>query len=206
MSQLKNIIFDLGGVLLNLDVARCMDGLERIGLHEVRKWITGTNEAGFFKEYECGLLTTAQFRDEIRKWTSRPLADGEIDGIWNSMLKDIPPYKLELLCDLRKKYNLFLLSNTNELHWQVCTGQFACNGMRVQDYFTRIFLSFQMHLAKPDVEIFRVVCDTAGIEAEESLFVDDSMENCRAAASLGIHTLHYTPGDDLKMQLQKIIE
>lgn len=205
MNQFKNIIFDLGGVLLNLDVPYCMGELDRVGLREVREWMTGTNEKGFFKDYECGGLTTAQFRDEIRKWASCRLSDEEIDRIWNSMLKDIPSYKLELLWNLRKKYDLFLLSNTNELHWQVCAGKFAYKGMQVQDYFTRIFLSFQMHLAKPDAEIFRVVCREAGIKAEESLFVDDSMENCRAAVSLGIHALHYTPGDDLNMQLQKII-
>lgn len=98
------------------------------------------------------------------------------------------------------------LSNTNELHWQVCTGKFACKGRRVQDYFTRIFLSFQMHLVKPDTEIFREVLKEAGLMAEETLFVDDSEVNCQAAASLGINVFHYIPGDDLAVQLQEIIE
>lgn len=206
MSQLRNIIFDLGGVLLDLDVAGCMDKLEQIGLHEVRKWMTGTNESGFFKDYEAGLLTTVQFRNRIREWTGCSLPDVEIDGSWNSMLKDIPAYKLELLWSLKKKYNLYLLSNTNELHWQKCTGKFACKGRQVQDYFVRIFLSFQMHQVKPDVEIFQEVLEEAGLIAEETLFIDDSMSNCLAAASLGIKVLHYVPGDELDVQLQKIIE
>lgn len=206
MNRLKNIIFDLGGVLLDLDVPGCMEELERIGLHEVWKWMTGTNESGFFKDYEAGILTTVQFREHIRQWTGCSLPDADIDRIWNRMLKDVPAYKLDLLWSLRKDYNLYLLSNTNELHWQVCTGKFAYRDRQVQDYFARILLSFQMHLVKPDTEIFREVLNEAGLMAEETLFVDDSIANCQAAASLGINVLHYIPGNDLAVQLQKIIE
>ena len=206
MNRLKNIIFDLGGVLLDLDVPGCMEELERIGLHEVWKWMTGTNESGFFKDYEAGILTTVQFREHIRQWTGCSLPDADIDRIWNRMLKDVPAYKLDLLWSLRKDYNLYLLSNTNELHWQVCTGKFSYRDRQVQDYFARIFLSFQMHLVKPDTEIFREVLNEAGLMAEETLFVDDSIANCQAAASLGINVLHYIPGNDLAVQLQKIIE
>lgn len=206
MSQVKNIIFDLGGVLLNLDVPHCLEELERIGLHDVRQWMTGTNEAGFFKDYEAGLLSTVQFRECIRQWSSCSLPDEEIDRIWNGMLKDIPVQKLELLWNLKKKYNLYLLSNTNELHWQVCADKFAYKGRQVQDYFVRVFLSFRMHQVKPDTKIFQTVLKEAGLTAQESLFIDDSEANCLAAASLGIHTLHYIPGDDLSVQLQKIIE
>ena len=95
MNRIKNIIFDLGGVLLDLDVHRCLERLENIGLHEVRQWMTGTNEKGLFKEYECGTLTTEQFRDRIREEVDRELLDEEIDRIWNSMLQEIPAYKFE---------------------------------------------------------------------------------------------------------------
>ena len=122
MNRIKNIIFDLGGVLLDLDVHRCLERLEGIGLHEVRQWMTGTNEKGFFKEYECGTLTTEQFRDRIREEVGRELPDEEIDRIWNSMLKEIPDYKFELLLKLKENYNLYLLSNTNDLHWKECAG------------------------------------------------------------------------------------
>ena len=117
MNRIKNIIFDLGGVLLDLDVDRCMDRLEEVGLREVRQWMTGTNEKGFFKEYECGTLTTDQFRDRICKEVGRELPGEEIDQIWNAMLKDIPDYKFELLLKLQENYKLYLLSNTNDLHW-----------------------------------------------------------------------------------------
>lgn len=205
MSQIKNIIFDLGGVLLDLDVNRCMERLEGIGLHGVRQWMTGTNEKGFFKEYECGMLTTGQFRSRICEEAGRELPDAEIDQIWNSMLKDIPGYKFELLLKLQKNYKLYLLSNTNDLHWEYCADKFTYKGMSMLDCFTRVFLSFQMRLAKPDAEIYRTVLKEAGIKAEETLFVDDSKDNCQAASLLGVRVFHYAPEDNLEIQLQNFI-
>lgn len=206
MRQFKNIIFDLGGVLLDLDINRCMTEFEKVGLHDIRRWMTGTNELGFLKEYECGGLTTLQFRVKIREEAGRALSDGEIDRVWNSMLKEIPEYKLELLLTLRKKYRLYLLSNTNDLHWNVCIPKFEYRGLRVGDFFTHVFLSYQMHQAKPDIVIFQTVLKEAKLLPEETLFIDDSLENCRAAASLGINVFHYVPGDDLEMQLLNFID
>ena len=125
MRYLKNIIFDLGGVLLDLDINRCMTEFEKVGLHDIRRWMTGTNELGFLKEYERGDLTTPQFREKIREEAGRALSDKETDRVWNSMLKEIPEYKLELLLTLRKKYRLYLLSNTNDLHWEHCADKFV---------------------------------------------------------------------------------
>lgn len=118
----------------------------------------------------------------------------------------IPEYKLELLLTLRKKYRLYLLSNTNDLHWNVCIPKFEYRGLRVGDFFTHVFLSYQMHQAKPDIVIFQTVLKEAKLLPEETLFIDDSLENCRAAASLGINVFHYVPGDDLEMQLLNFID
>lgn len=102
-------------------------------------------------------------------------------------------------------YNLYLLSNTNDLHWKECAGKFTYKGMPMLDCFTQVFLSYRMHLAKPDVEIFQTVLKEAGLKTDEVLFIDDSEENCQAAAKLGIGVCHYVPGDNLEVQLQKFI-
>ena len=108
------------------------------------------------------------------------------------MLDDVPDYKLNLLLDLRKHYNTMLLSNTNEIHWEwserTC---FSYKGHHVSDFFNRIYLSYKLHMLKPNADIFEYVLQDAGIKAEETLFIDDAMPNCRTAESLGLHT--YTP-------------
>lgn len=114
--QIKNIIFDWGGVLIDLNLEGCISAFEQAGAVNVRDLLTGTNELGFFRDYECGKISTPEFREAIRKHINKPLTDEEIDRMWNMELLTIPEEKLLLLAELSKHYRLFLLSNTNELH------------------------------------------------------------------------------------------
>ena len=118
--------------------------------------------------------------------------DARIDAAWNSFLGSIPTYKLDLLLKLREKYVVYLLSNTNEIHWKwSCKHAFHYKAFRVEDYFERIFLSYEMKMVKPDVAIFEKLLEESGIDPKETFFIDDSTENCRVAETLGIST--YTP-------------
>lgn len=197
-SQIQNIIFDWGGVLLNLDMERCFSAFEAAGAKDIRCFLTGTNEMAFFKDYECGLISTAQFRDEVRHLIGRNIPDIEIDRMWSSMLGDIPTEKLTLIDALSRRYRLYLLSNTNELHWNHASAHvFRYKGRDLKECFRHIFLSFNMGLGKPDPEIFRKAILEAGINAEDTVFIDDSQVNCRAAEDVGIRAMHYQPGTDL---------
>lgn len=203
---LKNIIFDLGGVLLDLDMERCFNAFEQAGLTDVRRWLTGTNELGFFSDYECGRISTEAFRRQLRSRLAATVTDEETDRIWNSMLVSIPQEKQALLEELTRHYRLFLLSNTNELHWQHCTEHvFRANGKDVLSCFDQTFLSFRMGMAKPDVEIFSTVVREAGLEASETLFIDDAPANCTAAGQAGLHALHYRPGTGLRQLLNTVL-
>lgn len=198
--NIRHIIFDLGGVLLNLDVEGCTRAFEKAGLKDIRSVLTGTNEGGIFSEYERGEIGTPEFRDGIRQLASQSLTDDEIDRMWVNELLDIPQEKLDLLVSLRSKYDIYLLSNTNELHWQhVVESLLPQQNYRVEDLFKETFLSFRMKLAKPDPEIFREVLCQAGLKPEETLFIDDSAVNCQAAQSVSIQTEHYKPGNDLSL-------
>lgn len=198
--NIRHIIFDLGGVLLNLDVEGCTRAFEKAGLKDIRSVLTGTNEGGIFSEYERGEIGTPEFRDGIRQLASQSLTDDEIDRMWVNELLDIPQEKLDLLVSLRSKYDIYLLSNTNELHWQhVVESLLPQQNYRVKDLFKETFLSFRMKLAKPDPEIFREVLRQAGLKPEETLFIDDSAVNCQAAQSVSIQTEHYKPGNDLSL-------
>lgn len=189
---IKNLIIDFGGVLIDLDRVRCIQHFEQLGLSNVEAMLDIYHQQDFFQKYEKGLISNDEFRNIIREKAGRSLTDAEIDEAWNSFLVEIPAYKLELLLSLRKDYMVYLLSNTNDIHWQwSCEHAFRYKTFRVEDYFEHIYLSYEMHMAKPDAAIFQRVLEETGIAPEETLFIDDSADNCRTAEALGIHT--YTP-------------
>lgn len=194
---IKNLIIDFGGVLIDLDRQRCIENFKKLGLPDVEVVLDIYHQQDSFQKYEKGLITSAEFRDVIREKIGKPVTDTQIDDAWNSFLVSIPAAKLDLLLNLRKDYVVYLLSNTNEIHWQwSCQHAFPYKTFRVEDYFEHIYLSYEMNMAKPDAEIFQKVLDDTGIIPAETLFIDDSAANCRAAEALGITT--YTPkaGED----------
>ena len=193
MKGIKNLIIDLGGVIINLNRLRCIEAFESLGVLDVRDLIVNNYlQKDLFMQIELGTISSAEFRDGIRLHTSQVITDDQIDAAWISMLEDIPSYKLDLLLDLQKSYNTFLLSNTNEIHWQwVENNEFSNQGHQVKDFFHKVYLSYQLNLVKPDPTIFEYVMKDAGIIPEETLLIDDAVPNCRAAETLGIQT--YTP-------------
>ena len=193
MEGIKNLIIDFGGVIINLARNRCIEAFESLGVDNIRENIVNNYQhKDLFMQLELGTVTPAEFRDGIRRLTNQPLTDAQIDTAWIAMLDDVPAYKLDLLLDLRTRYNTMLLSNTNLIHWewseQTC---FAYKGHQAADFFDRIYLSYQLHMLKPDACIFEYVLKDAGILPEETLFIDDATVNCRTAEALGLKT--YTP-------------
>ena len=193
MEGIKNLIIDFGGVIINLTRNRCIEAFESLGVQNIREQIVNNYQhKDLFMQVEIGSITSVGFRDGIRRLSGQALTDEQIDAAWIAMLDDVPDYKLNLLLDLRKHYNTMLLSNTNEIHWEwserTC---FSYKGHHVSDFFNRIYLSYKLHMLKPNADIFEYVLQDAGIKPEETLFIDDATPNCRTAESLGLHT--YTP-------------
>ena len=196
--NIKNIVFDLGGVLVDLDFKAAINGLQEAGFANVKEQLIAFDRGGIFQKFELGEMTADEFRTAIRENSTVTLTDEEVDNLWNLMLLEIPREKLELILELRSKYMVYLLSNTNAIHWDyVCKNAFNYRGFRMEDYFEETFLSFEMHLAKPDKAIFEKVLSEANLLPEETLFIDDSEANCKAAEEVGIHAHHYHIGDDL---------
>lgn len=194
---IKNLLIDFGGVLINLNRQRCLDNFKKLGLNDADKLLDVFHQQGIFMQQEKGLVTSTEFRETIRKKIGKEVSDKQIDAVWNSFLMDIPTYKLDLLLKLREKYVVYLLSNTNEIHWHwSCEHAFPYRGFRVEDYFEKIYLSYEMKMVKPDAEIFETVLADAGIAPAQTFFIDDSDANCQIANRLGIAT--YTPkaGED----------
>lgn len=194
---IKNLIVDFGGVLIDLDRQRCLENFRELGLPDVEHTLDLYHQQDFFQQYERGLISSADFRNVIREKIGKDVDDARIDAAWNSFLVSIPTYKLDLLLALRKDYVVYLLSNTNEIHWKwSCEYAFPYKTFRVEDYFEHIFLSYEMKMAKPDEEIFRKVLDDAGLDPKETFFIDDSEANCMTARSLGISTYVPKAGED----------
>lgn len=197
MKNIKNLIIDFGGVIINLTRNRCIEAFAAIGV-DVRDLIVNNYQhKDLFMQLELGQVTPAQFRDGIRHLTQEPLTDEQIDAAWIAMLDDIPTYKLDLLLELRKSYNTMLLSNTNEIHWEWAKNHgFNYAGHTVDDFFNKIYLSYELHMLKPNADIFEYVLQDAGIRPEETLFIDDALPNCKMAEQLGIHTYVAQPRED----------
>ena len=199
----KNIVFDLGRILVGLDNARCIAAFEKVGLEKIAFYVREHRVEDLFLAAEVGSISTEEFCSEVRRMCSCSVPDKDIVWAWNELLTGIPDSKKEALLSLKRSgHRLFLLSNTNFMHWDKCADCFFgyCDAegreYGVNDYFDRIFLSCAMHLAKPDPEIFRQALAKAGIQAADTLFIDDREDNCQGAASIGITTLHDPEGTE----------
>lgn len=193
--NIKNIIFDMGGVLVGLDAQRCIDAFRQIGCDKIAFYVEEHRTEDLFLDTELGRITPEEFCGEVRRLTGCAATDQQIVWAWNQLLTGIDDKKKQCLLQLARHYRLFLLSNTNIMHWHKCRDCFfPYGGHGADDYFERIFLSYEMHLAKPDTRIFTRALAEAGINAAETLFIDDSLDNCRAAGQVGISTLHEATG------------
>lgn len=191
--QIRNIIFDLGDVILNIDVPIASKSFADLSGREQSEILTIFKESEIFRQFETGLMDEPTFRNYVREILNFPdLSDEAIDTAWNSLLLDLPPERVELLKKLATQYRLFLLSNTSSIHiTQVNKILAASTGVeKLEDLFETVFLSYEMGLMKPDPRIYQEVLDKAGLKAEETLFLDDNADNIRSAAQLGIETIH----------------
>ncbi len=191
--KIRNIIFDLGDVILNIDVPIASKSFADLSGREQSEIITIFKENELFRQFETGLMDEPTFRNYVREILNFPdLSDEAIDTAWNSLLLDLPPERVELLRRLATRYRLFLLSNTSSIHiTQVNRILEASTGVeKLEDLFEIVFLSYEMGMMKPDTRIYQDVLDKAGLKAEETLFLDDNADNIRGAAQLGIETIH----------------
>jgi putative hydrolase of the HAD superfamily len=195
---IKNIIFDLGGVLVGLDDQRCIDAFKAIGAPQIAQYIEDHRTEDLFYDTEVGNISQHEFCNEVRRIASCNVRDEDIVWAWNRLLTVIPNEKKVRLLELHDKgFRLFLLSNTNEMHWNYCAEElFPYKRWIAQDFFDEIYLSYELHKIKPQEDIFATVLADAGIKAEETLFIDDNEANIAAARELGIHTFWNEHPDD----------
>lgn len=197
--QFRNIIFDLGGVIINLEEERTIKRfatVSRLAEEQLREQILKFDE---YKAYEKGLLSDEQFRQIIRDRFLIDASDNEIDSCMNAMLLDIPRQRLRLLEKLKGTFKLYLLSNTNNIHL-TCFNKIIADTINVPAidvYFDKAYYSHQMQMRKPDKEIFERVLRENQLVASHTLFIDDNAANIEGAKQTGIKTFHLTHPDQL---------
>jgi glucose-1-phosphatase len=194
--SIKTIIFDLGGVILDLSVDKTIEAFANLAGINKEKATTLFHTSPEFNLYEKGGMTDEQFRQFLRSAYTPNSSDQEIDAAWNQMLRGIPVVKLNLLEKLKTQYTVFLLSNTNEIHLRYINANLLpLNTVGLDQYFHRAYYSHRMLKRKPDAEIFEQVIQENGLVAEQTLFLDDNLMNIKGGESVGIKTVHVTTPD-----------
>ena len=151
-----------------------------------------------FEKFETGSINTAQFGRELSEIMNHEVSDSEIERIWNMLILDFPPSRVELLQRLRKNYSIYLLSNTNVIHIRKFTRELYANyGFEMADLFDKVFYSCDIGIHKPDEGIYTYVLKAADLVPSETLFIDDSIANIKAAERLGISVIHIHDGHEV---------
>jgi len=197
-SVIKNVIFDLGGVLLNINPLLSLIELEKTSGIELGELKIRLESEKIFEKLDTGMLNPVEFRQHLCRIMGKFIPDAEIDRIWNILLLDFPAPRVELLQRLKKNYRIFLLSNTNIIHfWHYTQNFHSVYGIQMTDLFEQLFLSYEIGKHKPDAAIFTYMLEKAGINSSESIFFDDTIQNITAANQLGIAGVHITKQHDV---------
>ncbi|WP_439504672.1 HAD family hydrolase [Sediminibacterium sp.] len=189
---IKNIIFDLGGVFLNIDFQLTNQAFIQLGVPHFNEMFTQHFSNPLFELLETGKIGEAEFYDLFRQESKTNLSNEQIKSAWNALLLDFPKERIDWLEKISKKYRIFLFSNTNQIHHDYFIQDFATQfeGKNFDAYFEKAYYSQFLGLRKPYPESFQAILDEQGLQASETLFIDDTIKNVEAAESLGLQTVH----------------
>ena len=203
--MIKNLLFDLGGVIMDIRRLNCVASFERLGMKDADSFLGEYSQKGPFLQLEEGAISEEQFRDAVRQYIDGEVSDEQIDNAFCDFLVGIPSHRLAELRELKKNYNIYMLSNTNSIMWRSRIAEdFRQEGLEREDYFDGIVTSFEAKSVKPEAKIFHTVVEKFGIKPEETLFLDDSQKNLDAAAKMGFQTLLITPGSEFFELLKSV--
>ncbi|MCL3849679.1 MULTISPECIES: HAD family phosphatase [Parabacteroides] len=207
MTKIKNIVFDLGGVLIDLSHDQAVRRFEEIGVVDAAQLLDPYEQKGIFLEVENGMITADEYCQKLREHTGKDLSYEEIKHAWLGFIVDVPQYKLDHLLKLREHYNVYLLSNTNPIIQEgwARTDQFSAAGRPIGDYFDKMYTSYEVGVTKPDRKIFDYMIADSGLIPSETLFVDDAKSNVEVGRSLGFQTYQPANGEDWREAVDKIL-
>lgn len=185
----------MGGVFLNIDYKRTERAFIELGVDKFVQFFKQDYSSDLFEDLETGEIDEADFYSAFRNETQINLSDEVIKKAWNAMLGNFPPERLEWLKKIKNKYNVYLYSNTNQIHYDCIMETFRReNGLpNFNDYFKKAYYSHEVHLRKPNTSSYIKLLAIAGLEAKETLFIDDTLNNVEGAAAAGMQTIYLKP-------------
>jgi glucose-1-phosphatase len=193
-SSADAIIFDLGGVILNLDYQKTIDAFVELGLLNFEEEYTQLEQQKLFDDYETGKISSFHFVNRLLDKLPKGRNANQVVHAWNAMILDFPKERLNYLLELKKSKRIFLLSNTNDLHLELVQRKLkeVYPSKQLSDFFEKVYYSCDLGLRKPNPEIFTYVCQENSLDPSKTLFIDDSIQHVEGAKKAGIHAVHLT--------------
>jgi glucose-1-phosphatase len=199
LENFEAIIFDLGGVLLNIDYHKTSKAFSELGVADFDTAFSQAKQQRLFDDYETGKISSEEFLEKVLNWCRQGTSSELAEAAWNAMLLDFPNERLDVLKRLSSSHRLFLLSNTNEIHIRAYkqylkkTFGFSC----LKDFFEKQYYSYEIGMRKPDEAIFFHVLQENNLKPERTLFIDDSIQHIHGASSTGINAIHLPAGNTI---------
>ena len=200
VTPVKNIIFDLGGVLLNLDYQLTRAAFENLGVVNFNAFYTQHAANPLFENLEVGAIVPEAFYEALREATGLSLTNDQLETAWNAMLLDFPLERLEWLDQIKSKYNIYLFSNTNAIHYKAFTAIYAKASALIglnpmfDHFFIEAHYSHTLGQRKPEVAAFEAVLVKSNLIPAETLFIDDTISNIDGAQKAGLQTIFISGG------------
>ena len=191
---IENIIFDFGGVILDIDPQLTINAFIKLGYPKDKKLDGQDFYLKVIHKFEKGIFTPEVFRNKLRDYLQMNLTDQQIDEAWNALLFDIPKERIEVIEKVKKNYPIYLLSNSNEIHYELYLRdlQLRFGYNEFDQLFNKSYFSFDLHLCKPDPEIYEFVINQENLNPATTLFIDDREDNLIGAREAGLKTYHLT--------------
>ena len=206
MKNIDNIIFDLGNVILNIDYQNTIDAFEKIGVPNASIFYSKSSQLNIFNQLETGRISKQNFILEIQKFVPKASAS-QIINAWNAILEDLPNERLEILKNIKDKFSIFLLSNTNTIHIEKIIDKLGKKKYEeFYNLFDKVYYSHEVKLRKPNADIFKLVIKENCLSIKNTLFIDDSIQHIESAKKIGLKTYHLDGNETIESIFPDIIQ
>ena len=206
MKNIDNIIFDLGNVILNIDYQNTIDAFEKIGVPDASIFYSKSSQLNIFNQLETGRISKQNFILEIQKFVPKA-SSSQIINAWNAILQDLPNERLEILKNIKDKFSIFLLSNTNTIHIEKIIDKLGKKKYEeFYNLFDKVYYSHEVKLRKPNADIFKLVIKENCLSIKNTLFIDDSIQHIESAKKIGLKTYHLDGNETLESIFPDIIQ